>query len=307
MTPMPTHTAGTRTAALPISVVARQTGLTPTTLRVWQRRYGLGASESSRGGHRRYSPGDVARLQAARQLIRQGVPTAEAARIVLAATDHGLALPAPADPAAHHLAAAALELDGPGCRRLLRDHLAAHGVDETWQLVLRPVLAALGTQWPELPHGIAVEHLLSHVAAAVLAEATDGPGTPSTPPTGLPSVLLACGPHEEHDLPLVALAAALSRSGVGAALLGAGTPVDTLTRAVHRRRPAVVMVLALLPELADPTVFDGLPDTAVRIAAGPGWDGTPLPAAVRRVDGLSGALESITDAVATAASQRVPS
>src|SRR5689334_12883185 len=77
---------------LSISQVARRTGLTTTTLRVWQRRYGLGASATSAGGHRRYSPADLARLRAARELIEQGLPTAEAARIVLTPADQGRAL-----------------------------------------------------------------------------------------------------------------------------------------------------------------------------------------------------------------------
>jgi DNA-binding transcriptional MerR regulator len=295
---MPRETGGTRTVALPISVVAQRTGLTATTLRVWQRRYGLGASHSSRGGHRRYSPGDVSRLQAAKQLIEHGVPTAEAARIVLAASEHGLDLPSPTHPAAHHLAAAALELDGPGCRAVLRGNLAGHGVDHTWQFVLRPVLAAVGEQWTELPHGIAVEHLLSHVAAGVLGEATEG--TDDTPSLQSAAVLLACVPEEQHDLPLVALAAALSHRGVSAALLGAGTPTDTLAEACHLARPPVVMVLALLPELADPGVFEGLPDTTTVLAAGPGWADRPLPPGIRRVDDLADALEAVTDAVLSA-------
>jgi DNA-binding transcriptional MerR regulator len=295
---MSRETGSTRTVALPISVVAQLTGLTATTLRVWQRRYGLGASQSSRGGHRRYSPGDVSRLQAAKQLIEQGVPTAEAARIVLAAVEHGLDLPPRAHPAAHHLAAAALELDGPGCRAVLRGYLAGHGVDDTWQFVLRPVLAAVGEQWSVLPHGIAVEHLLSHVAAGVLGEASRGTDDAyrlrSAPP-----VLLACVPGEQHDLPLVALAASLSQRDVPAALLGAGTPTETLAEAVHRVQPPVVMVLALLPELADPGVLDGLPGTTTVLAAGPGWTDRSLPPGVRRVHDLSDALEAVVDAALT--------
>src|SRR5215212_5670952 len=72
-------TSGDPPGALAISEVARLTGLTTATLRVWQRRYGLGASRSSPGGHRRYSPLDVARLRAVQQLLAQGLPTAEAA------------------------------------------------------------------------------------------------------------------------------------------------------------------------------------------------------------------------------------
>ena len=100
--------------------MARLTGLTSATLRVWQRRYGLGASRSSPGGHRRYSPQDVARLRAVQRLVGRGLPTAEAVRVVLRPVEHGLDLPAEAHPVAHLLAAAALDLDGPSCRSQLR-------------------------------------------------------------------------------------------------------------------------------------------------------------------------------------------
>lgn len=68
---------------LPISVVARQLSMTPSTLRTWQQRYGLGASIRSRGGHRRYTSEDLHRLRAALALIADGVRAADAARAAL--------------------------------------------------------------------------------------------------------------------------------------------------------------------------------------------------------------------------------
>jgi hypothetical protein len=112
-------------------------------------------------------------------------------------------------------------------------------------------------------------------------------------------VLLACVPVEEHDLPLVALGAALAQRGVAATLVGAATPANTLARAVERGRPAVAMLFALLTELADPGVFGTLPPTDCLLAAGPGWDGTTLPGGVRRVGDLPSALEIIDEALGT--------
>ena len=281
--------SGDPPGALAISEVARLTGLTSATLRVWQRRYGLGASRSSPGGHRRYSPQDIARLRAVQQLVGRGLPTAEAVRVVLSPVEHGLDLPPEAHPGAHLLAAAALDLDGPSCRNLLRNHLETHGVERAWEDVLQPVLGAVGERWAEIPHGVAVEHVLSHVAAAVLG------GTPG--PAGAASVLLACVPVEEHDLPLVALAAALGQRGIPTTLLGAATPSDVLTRAVRRTAPTVVMVLALLPELADPAVLTALPPVDRLVAAGPGWDGIVVPDGIERAGDLPGARRIVEEAL----------
>ena len=191
---------------------------------------------------------------------------------------------------AHLLAAAALDLDGPSCRSLVRDHLATHAVPRTWDDVLRPVLTAVGERWADLPHGVAVEHVLSHVAAAALG------ATAATRPPGPPTVLLACVPVEEHDLPLVALGAALAERGVAATLLGAATPTDALAGAVRRSCPMVVMVLALLPELADPGVLTALPPVHRLVAAGPGWDGVDLPEGIERAGDLPGALRIVEEA-----------
>jgi hypothetical protein len=111
-------------------------------------------------------------------------------------------------------------------------------------------------------------------------------------------------PDEQHDLPLTALCAALSHGGVPATLLGAATPTATLAQAVVRRRPAAVVVLAVLPELADPEAFDGLPDTDVLIAAGPGWIDADLPSAVHRLDDLDEAVELVVDAAGPEARSR---
>ncbi|WP_433505472.1 MerR family transcriptional regulator [Pseudonocardia halophobica] len=82
---------------LPISSAARQLGIDPETLRSWQRRYGLGASSRSAGGHRRYTGADLARLRHARDLIAAGLSTAEAARVVLASNQASFALELPSE------------------------------------------------------------------------------------------------------------------------------------------------------------------------------------------------------------------
>ncbi|MCL2594007.1 MAG: MerR family transcriptional regulator [Promicromonosporaceae bacterium] len=68
---------------LAVAVVARRLGVAPATLRTWDRRYGLGPSERTVGAHRRYTPGDVARLIIMRRLTLEGVAPADAAAIAL--------------------------------------------------------------------------------------------------------------------------------------------------------------------------------------------------------------------------------
>ncbi|MBV1940186.1 cobalamin B12-binding domain-containing protein [Streptomyces sp. BV286] len=60
--------------------LARRLGVSPTTLRSWDRRYGLGPAVRADGRHRRWTPRDVAVLEAMCRLTSAGVPPAEAAR-----------------------------------------------------------------------------------------------------------------------------------------------------------------------------------------------------------------------------------
>ena len=66
---------------------ARRIGVAATTIRTWDRRYGLGPSYREPGRHRRYSQHDLARLELMRRLTVDGVAPAEAARIANATAD----------------------------------------------------------------------------------------------------------------------------------------------------------------------------------------------------------------------------
>uniref|UniRef100_UPI0031CEA73E MerR family transcriptional regulator n=1 Tax=Saccharothrix mutabilis TaxID=33921 RepID=UPI0031CEA73E len=66
--------------------VARMLGVSPTTLRTWDRRYGLGPSTREEGRHRRYSEEDVSRLRHMLALTGRGVAPAAAAAIAMGRT-----------------------------------------------------------------------------------------------------------------------------------------------------------------------------------------------------------------------------
>lgn len=75
--------------------LARRLGVSPTTLRSWDRRYGLGPAVRPDGRHRRWTPDDVAMVQEMCRLTAAGLPPAEAARAAKeAARDRVAASPA---------------------------------------------------------------------------------------------------------------------------------------------------------------------------------------------------------------------
>ena len=285
-------------AGLSAGEAARRIGVAVTTIRTWDRRYGLGPSFREPGRHRRYSEQDLARLQLMRRLTVDGVDAAEAARIAKAAGGPVGLVPAgrrtagPARPpgTVKGLRRAALALDPADVDRLLGLALA-DGVVPAWTTVIAPALRALGSRYATAGRYIAAEHLLSGRVSAALARVTR--------PRTRPQVLLACAPDEEHSLPMEALAAALAENGVASRMLGARVPANALRDALARTGPAAVLIWAHSAETADAcqvaAAAGARPRPAIVAACGPGWDPCLLPDGVPLLTGLRQALAAVAE------------
>jgi MerR family transcriptional regulator, light-induced transcriptional regulator len=324
---------------LSVAAVARRLGIAPATLRTWDRRYGLGPAGHVPGAHRRYDPGDVARLEAMQHALLRGAAPADAARYALGTRPRSEVpvaiapetLPAPlisaerpeppmrpvriggqslrlprVGPRARGLARAAIALDAAAVRELLDDSLAAQGVIATWDLVLRPVLGAIANCWESTGAGVEIEHLLTEGALGAFRD-TQRTASPSG---RLRPVLLACVPDELHSLPLYPLAAALAHRGVRCQVLGAALPAVALTAAVRRTAPSAVFLWAQATRYAVPELLGGLPRIRSRVrvfAGGPGWTRVSLPAGAELLDTLGSATDRITAAVGNGPQRRLVS
>ncbi|MEV6950680.1 MerR family transcriptional regulator [Streptomyces sp. NPDC051183] len=311
-------------AALSTGAVARHLGVSPTTLRSWERRYAIGPAFREEGRHRRWTPRDVARLELMCRLTAQGVPPSEAARAALGTPPGSAAVrpaPVPAGapggsaalplgevrPECRGLARAAVRLDAPTVARLLDAALAEHGLVTAWEEVLAPTLHAVGRKWASAGERyVEVEHLLSWQISAAMSRIRPLAERPRTRP-----LLLACAPGEQHSLPIEALTAALGERGLPVRMFGAALPADALREAARRTGPQAVVLWAQTRTTAD----DGLARSVAAIEwgqrgarghpalllAGPGW-GTRTPAPrSRRLFGLRSGLAVIEALVAGAA------
>src|SRR5699024_4305079 len=70
-----------------VGAVAIRLGIATPTLRTWERRYGIGPSRRTSGGHRRYNEDDIERVELMKRLVAEGVP-AEAAAAVATSMEH---------------------------------------------------------------------------------------------------------------------------------------------------------------------------------------------------------------------------
>ena len=290
---------------LSVGAVARRLGVSASTLRTWDRRYGIGPSRRSEGSHRRYDPSDVERLEVMNRLIMQGAPPGEAARVALgedgarerAPRAHGaggnrLALSAVPD-RTRGLARAVMALNGPVVTETVREAVARDGVVSAWEELIAPVLRSIGERYAATGEAVEIEHFLSGTALAALAEVR-----PLSPAAARP-VLLACAPEEQHSLPAYALGAALAERGIASRMLGARVPEKALGDAVEKIGPGAVFLWSQMTHTGDVGVLEriprGRPGPRV-IVGGPGW-ARPFPEGVRFVESLREAVEAVAEAL----------
>ena len=298
------HDTMTEEAGYSVGAVARRLGVSPATLRDWDRRYGIGPIGRTPGGHRRYASADVQRIELMRRFMIDGMAPAEAAHTALSgesmsAQPHrttdplnkgsgGRSVPLASQlPRARGLARAALALDAVSIKSTMRQALEEYGVVEAWSQVAAPVLVAIGERSALTGTGIELEHLLSTQLQAVFDARA---GELSAPLNGR-TVVLACADGDLHSLPLHVLAAALAELGVGSTMLGPRTPPSALAAAMSRVGPAALVVWSQTNDTGDPAQLKGLPTlrpSPLIVAAGPGW--RDIPRGVELVTDLSVAI-----------------
>ncbi|MGW0785897.1 MerR family transcriptional regulator [Streptomyces sp. NPDC002913] len=316
-------------AGLATGEVARRLGVAPTTLRTWDRRYGLGPDVRTDGRHRRWTPGDVARLERMCALTATGLPPAEAARMARSEEPPAAAPPGRTVVGAQRSAArgrsragsglqlgdvrlecrgvarAALRLDAAALDELLLAAIAEHGLVAAWTEVIVPTLQAVGRKWETSGEKyVEVEHFLSWHVSGALRRAS--PPTVADRPGA--TTLLACLPGETHTLPLEVLSAALTERGVPVRMFGGALPVESLIAAVHRTGPAVVglwaqsRTTASRPLALHVTAMEwgvrGARRRPVVLTLGPGWAGQAV-AGLAHPSGLAEAVAAMESSVSS--------
>ncbi|KPC83248.1 MULTISPECIES: MerR family transcriptional regulator [Streptomyces] len=320
---------GRQGGGLTTGEVARRLGVAPTTVRSWDRRYGLGPVPHTGGKHRRWTSEDFARLERMCALTTTGLPPSEAARLAReqaapvaertpqrsgathgsGATHLGARAGLPSGDVRQEcrgLARAAFRLDPGALDELLTSVITDHGLVAAWTEVIMPTLQVVGRKWATTCEKYEeVEHLLSwHVVGALRRSAPPAPaGRPAA------TTLLACVPGENHTLPLEVLAAALAERGMPIRMFGADLPVEALVEAVRRTGPAAVGLWAQSRATASGPLarrvaamewgVRGARMRPVVLTLGPGWAGKAEPG-LQCPSGLAEALTALRSAVGAA-------
>lgn len=230
---------------LTVAAVAARLGVAPSTLRTWDRRYGLGPSGRSAGSHRRYTPDDVARLETMRRLTLSGAAPSDAARVAAQGAP-GTPLSAVREPVGPmrvdslSLAAAAVDGAEPRVRGMLASAVSARGMLGAWLDVVHPAFGFLAEREPGDRPGREPETLLAMAVLAAVRDVVEGPG--GVGPGARPRVALLAGSGSAAQLAAHVLAAGLAERGVCARVFPRVHDVQSMLAVAEGAEPGAVCI-----------------------------------------------------------------
>ena len=292
----------------PIRVVAQRSGLTPATIRAWERRYGAVSPIRSEGGQRLYSDQDVEHLRTLKALTDGGRGISSVADLTHAEAGdlltEDLSVPLPPRPShgdgsltgtVDEAYARVRSFDGAGLERELWRALVTHGARAFLSEVAGPLLTAIGVGWREGDITPAHEHLASEVLEQFLDRLVDRVRAP-----GSPTLVVATLPGERHGLGARLASAAAALDSWNVVYLGTDLPVEDVATAVQSLRAEAVAISVVrggdAPSIArELTRLRGALDARTRLfVGGSGLNDIPeslLPTGLIHVVGLDGFAE----------------
>jgi DNA-binding transcriptional MerR regulator/methylmalonyl-CoA mutase cobalamin-binding subunit len=232
-----------RTYAL--GAVARLTGLSPDTLRAWERRYGVVEPLRTPGGTRRYRESDVRKLRLLARASQAGHSIGTLAGLEESdLIDLTSEVEETRDFGVTEAMDALRELDAARIENIASLQLAALGPARFARQFAEPLATAMGEGWMRDDFCIASEHMGTAVLRSLLGLGLRAPASSRRSPP----IVFATPPGERHELGL--LVAALTATGAGGNViyLGADLPIEEILRAAELKDAgAVALSLVTIP------------------------------------------------------------
>jgi len=255
----------------PIRVLAEKTTVGTSTLRAWERRYGLIHPERTPKGHRLYSASDVKRVLKILDLLNDGhnLPSiAEMLNIENTSTDYldideslsstrsssgKTPMASIWDEYIARTLEAASDFNIERIDAIYNEASSLYPVDMVTDRLIQPTIVALGTRWKDHPEsGIAEEHfftswLKNRLGARFHHSYTQARGA---------RIICACVPGSFHEIGLMLFALSALARGYRVLYFGADLPFDQLSYITQRSAAKAVVLSA--QTVIDENAKDGL-------------------------------------------------
>ena len=270
------------------------TGLSPDTIRAWERRYEAVVPERTSGNTRRYSAEDVRRLALLRELTEQGhtisgvarlnepelqrllspqdsvLPRREASAAATQAAPGFSGEASPLDGVKEAYLAAVTRLDARRASEILVRVATLLDARDVVLRVVAPILQEVGERWSHNQLGTAHEHFVSAQLRGLVASLL----RLSPPDRGARKILMTTPAGHRHEFGILAGALLASGRGYETIYLGPDLPDDELDWAASMSRADIVLLSVVrdVEEVEAKRIGDALARVATRSRV---WIGLP--------------------------------
>lgn len=224
--------------------VEQRTGILATTLRQWERRYGVPAPERANNGYRLYSEYNLQQIIFIQACQAEGIGIGRAAQLCMQQMSLAqLAPQAAVEPKQVKLLLVQLvqalkmaRLDQ--AANILSGCFQKFSVEDVLSQIIQPALIEIGDMWHRGEISIAHEHQASAYLRSKVHTLLETMGQPHV----VGAVVIACAPGEFHEIGPLMLAVFLRRAGLQVHYLGANTPVADLSHFAQEHQAKVIMI-----------------------------------------------------------------
>lgn len=249
-----------------IKAVVQATGISPSTLRAWERRYNMCHPQRSESGYRLYSDRDVAIIRWLKSQVDAGMAISQAVAWLdtlngeTARAEQPGVLPLNAVTGSEQrfgpppdrnevrnfaalredLTSTLLDFDEAAAEQILAEAFAMYPVEQVGEEVVTPVLVEIGERWHRNQITVTREHFAS---SYLIHRLTTLMRTLPNLDGGQP-LWVGCAPGELHEAGAVLLAIYLRRAGHHVHYLGQNLPVDDLLFELRRQQPSLILLSA---------------------------------------------------------------
>jgi DNA-binding transcriptional MerR regulator len=237
-----------------LKAVVQGTGITATTLRAWERRYGLPHPDRSDSNHRLYSERDIALIRWLKIRLESGLTISQAIELYYrvyanhvagftpAPSTNGTAKkpPLPFPDARARLIEAYLRFDEARADRLLNGLFTIYSIEDVMCDVLYPTLVTLGKLSLQGEINKATGHFATNYAKRKVMALFDAQPINSDAPL----VVSGCAPRDKHDIEILLVSLFLRGAGWQLLYLGQNVPLVDLQATLQKLRPAMIVMSA---------------------------------------------------------------
>lgn len=245
-----------------IKAVVQTTGISPSTLRAWERRYHICQPQRLENGYRLYSDRDIAILQWLKNQVDLGLSISQATAWLenLATEANGLehvTLPAQNSSGRstrkaplhrqqaqrdyitlqHELLDALIRFDEPATTQIIAEAFALYPLELVGENVFKPVLVEIGERWAQGAVSVTTEHFASNYLQQRLAALLHT--LPNAKKEDI--IWVGCPPGEDHEIGALLLTLYLRRAGYTVQYMGKNLVIEDFVREIQLRHPALVL------------------------------------------------------------------